>query len=111
MHWQTVYTCLIEAGVCCAYRAKGLSTTIRTLTALALSKTAASHPLSCLENEGEAEGQSLKLGKKEVARFMRGSVHKVSKGCDLNTFFMSSFWIYILKLRRVAPGNWLTELC
>lgn len=111
MHWQTVYTCLIEAGVCCAYRAKGLSTTIRTLTALALSKTAASHPLSCLENKGEAEGQSLMLGKKEVACFVRGSVHKVVKGCDLNTFFMSSFWIYILKLRRVAPGNWLTELC
>lgn len=34
--WQTVHTCLIGAGVCCACRAKGLSTTIRTLTGLAL---------------------------------------------------------------------------
>lgn len=52
MHWQTVYTCLIGAGVCCAYRAKGLSATIRTLTGLALFSTAASHPQSYLGGRG-----------------------------------------------------------
>lgn len=36
MHCRTVYTCLIGIGVRCAYRAKVLSTTIRTLTGRAL---------------------------------------------------------------------------
>lgn len=108
MHWQPVHTCLIEAGVCCAHRAKDQSTTIRTLTGLALSETAASHPLSCLdEGEGGEGGGSGSDAQQRKLLFLCACLCTVKsvKAVILILASCPLLWIFIPKLSRVAPGE------